>query len=263
MTTGADKGLAVITGASSGIGAVYADRLAARGHALLLVARRAERLAGMAEVLAQRHGVAVETLAVDLATADGVATLEQRLSHDPATMLVNNAGAGGLGPSMAQSGEAMEALIRLNIVALTRLSRAALAAFRDRGGGTLVNIGSVMAHAPSAGGAVYSGSKAYVLNFTRSLALEFAGSPCRIQLVMPGPVRTEFFSAQGMEDSVFPLDAYLTAEQLVDAALAGLDAGEEVTSPSIGDPAIWEALEGARGRFMKAAVSGKVAERYQ
>jgi hypothetical protein len=151
----------------------------------------------------------------------------------------------------------------LNITALTRLSHAALTGFRKRGAGVLVNIGSMMAHAATASGAAYSASKAYAMNFTQSLQMEYAGSPIRIQLVMPGPIRTEFFSSQGVSESIFPLESYLSPEQLVDAALAGLDAGESVTIPSMLDEQVWIALEAARTEFVKATMSGKVAIRYR
>jgi short-subunit dehydrogenase len=126
-----------------------------------------------------------------------------------------------------------------------------------------VNIGSMMAHEPAPSAAAYSGSKAYVLNFTRSLQIEYAGSPIHIQLVMPGPTRTEFFSSQGVSESIFPPGSYLAPEQLVDAALAGLDTGESITIPSMLDEQAWTALEAARAEFVKAMMSGKIAVRYQ
>ncbi|HYE44232.1 MAG TPA: SDR family NAD(P)-dependent oxidoreductase [Caulobacter sp.] len=256
------EGRAAITGASSGIGAAYADRLARRGHPLLLIARRAERLEAAAATLRQAHGIDVQTLVADLEQAADVAAVEARFADPELAILVNNAGAGGLGPVAAVSADRMERILTLNVLALARLSHAALATFRARKGGLLVNIGSVMAHAPSAGGAAYGGSKAFVLTFTRSLALEYAEGPIRVQLVMPGPVRTEFFSSQGMSDGVFPDAAYLTPDQLVDAALAGAEAGETVTVPSLGDPEIWNRLEAARQAFMGAVGSGQVAPRY-
>jgi hypothetical protein len=254
--------LAVVTGASSGIGAMYAERLAARGHALLLVARRQNRLDKVAAELSSRHDVRVETLVADLEDSTDLARLEARLSTDNVWMLINNAGIGGLGPTAGSTADELNRLIRLNITALTRLSLAALAGFRTRDAGVLVNIGSMVAHAPSAGAAAYSGSKAYVLNFTRSLQLEYADSGIRIQLVMPGPIRTEFFTSQGMSDSVFPDSAYLTAQQLVDAALAGLAAGEAVTNPSMADPVTWSALESAQRHYLSTVISGQVAKRY-
>ncbi|WP_454888699.1 SDR family NAD(P)-dependent oxidoreductase [Sphingobium indicum] len=256
-------GVAVVTGASSGIGAVYADRLAARGHDLLLVARRADRLRQLAQELSDRHGVQVQTATADLAEPESLARVEALVRESNAVLLVNNAGAGGLGPTAAISADRVENVVRLNITALSRLSHAVLEGFRSRGAGTLVNIGSIIALSPSPSAAAYSGSKAYVLNFTRSLQAEYADTAIRIQLVQPGPIRTEFFTAAGVSESVFPEDSYLTAEQLVDAALAGLDAGELVTTPTVAETGIWEALEAARLAFMEAARSGQVAERYR
>jgi short-subunit dehydrogenase len=257
-----NRGLAVITGASSGIGAVYADRLAAQGYQLLLVARRADRLKALAADVAGKYRAHVTTLVADLEAPEDLARLAERIGEADVTMLVNNAGAGGLGPTAAAGAEDLERVINLNITALTRLSHAALAGFRARGIGTLVNISSIMAHAPSGGSAVYSASKAYVLNFTRSLQLEYAASAIRIQVVMPGPIHTEFFSSQGMSEAVFSADAYLTPEQLVDAALAGLLAGEAVTIPSMVDMTPWTTLEAARIAFFKATLSGRVGQRY-
>ena len=260
---GEERGLAVVTGASSGIGAVYAERLAARGHSLLLVARRPDRLASTKDRLSSNYRVEVATVVADLERPSDVSDLAARVTADDVTFLVNNAGAGGLGRSEDITADQLERIIQLNITALTRLSHAALTGFRKRGAGVLVNIGSMMAHAAAAGAAAYSGSKAYVLNFTRSLQMEYAGSPIRIQLVMPGPVRTEFFSSQGASESIFPPESYLIPEQLVAAALAGLDAGESVTIPSMLDEQAWTALEAARSEFVKALLSGTVAVRYR
>ena len=258
-----ERGLAVVTGASSGIGAVYAERLAARGHPLLLVARRPDRLARTKDRLSSNYRVEVAILVADLELALDVSDLEARVAADDVTFLVNNAGAGGLGRSEDITADQLERIIQLNILALKRLSHAALRGFRKRQAGVLVNIGSMMAHAAAANAAAYSGSKAYVLNFTRSLQMEYAGSPIQIQLVMPGPIRTEFFSSQGVSESIFPRESYLAPEQLVDAALAGLDAGESVTIPSMLDEQAWTALEVARTEFVKAMMSGNVAVRYR
>jgi hypothetical protein len=255
-------GVAVITGASSGIGAAFAERLASEGYPLLLVARRKDRLDQAAADLSARHGVKVETLAADLVDPEGLASLEARLRAGGVALLVNNAGAGGLGPTAASTPDKMQDLIWLNVIALTRLSHAALEGFRKAGAGVLVNLGSVIAFAPSAGGAVYSGTKAYVLNFTRSLQMEYAGSDIRIQVLMPGPIRTEFFSSQGLSDAVFPAESFLSAEQLVAAALAGLSLGETVTTPTLANPETWDAMEIARGRYMSEVISGAVAPRY-
>jgi len=254
--------IAVVTGASSGIGATYADRLAAQGYDLLLVARRADRLKDLADRLTDQHRIKVETLVADLVKPGDCHTLEQRLEERPVAMLINNAGVGALGPTAGSTADDQERLIQLNVVALARLSLAALTGFRKTGSGTLVNISSVIALAPSPAVASYSGSKAFVLNFTRSLALEYQDSGIRVQAVMPGPIRTEFFAAQGMSDSIFPDHVYLTAGQLVDAALAGLTAGEVVTVPSLSSMATWDRLEQDRQQFLAEVMSGTVAERY-
>lgn len=258
-----DLGVAVITGASSGIGAAFAKRLAERGHDLLLVARRGDRLDALAAHLRVESGVSVETLVADLARADDLARLEARLSDVPVHVLVNNAGVGALGPTSTVPADAQEALIRINVLALTRLSLAAIARFRAAGRGTLINIASVMALMPSAGGGAYSGSKAYVLNFTRSLRLELAGSGIGVHAVLPGPVRTEFFSSQGLSDAVFPDASYVSPDALADAVLAGVALGDEVITPTLASPDHWRDLETARGAYMRDVMSGEIAARYR
>jgi short-subunit dehydrogenase len=263
MTKSIPKGLAVITGASSGIGAVYADRLAARGHPLLLVARRADRLEVLQAEIEKRHDVEVEILVADLEKPADLAKLEALLTAGGVAMLVNNAGAGGLGPTSKTSADQLEKIVRLNVLAVTRLSHAALAGFRAADAGVLVNIGSIIALAPSPSGAAYSGSKAYVMNFTRSLQLEYTQSGVQVQLVMPGPIRTEFFSSQGMSDAVFPDKSFITPQALVDAALAGLDAGEAITTPTLANDGVWQALEQARTDYLGVTTAGRLAERYR
>ena len=262
MTDAEGKGLAVVTGASSGLGTVYADRLAARGYKLLLVARRDDRLAEVAADLRARHGANVVTMVADLEQPGDLSKVEAALGDGELDVLVNNAGAGGLGPSSKAAAEQLDRVIKLNVSAVTRLSLAALATFRGRGAGVLVNIGSILAHGPGPGAAAYSGSKAYVLNFTQSLQAEYAQSSIRIQLVLPGPIRTEFFSSQGISDAVFPQESFLSPEQVVDAAMAGLSADEAVTTPSLLDESVWTTLEKARGAYFKAAASGQPARRY-
>lgn len=257
------SGVAVITGASSGIGAAFAKRLAERGHDLLLVARRGDRLEALATQLRSEAGISVETLVADLAEASDLSRLEARIAEIPVSFLVNNAGVGALGPTSHVAADAQEALIRINVIALTRLSIAAIARFRAAGRGTLINIASVMALMPSAGGGAYSGSKAYVLNFTRSLRLELAGSGIGVHAVLPGPVCTEFFSSQGLSDSIFPESAYISPEALADAALAGAKLGDEVITPTLKSLDHWRDLEAHRTAFMGNVMSGKIAARYQ
>ncbi len=262
MLNSSQKGLAIITGASSGIGAVYADRLAALGHPLLIVARREDRLGALAAQLQEQYKITVKTMTLDLSRADDLLMLEEILEADNVDVLVNNAGGGGLGPLSSTNADEMEMLVRLNVVAPTRLSQAVLKGFRRRERGTLINLGSIIAFWPTATAAVYSGTKNYILNFTRSIAMEFEDSDIRVQVVMPGPVRTEFFSSQGLSDSVFPDEYYITADQLVDAALVGLEQGEIVSNPTMEDSKIWEDMERARTNYFASVSSGKVAPRY-
>lgn len=256
------KGSAVITGASSGIGAAFARRFAGQGYDLLLVARREDRLKSLADSLKADYGITAEILVADLGKADDLGVLEQRLEKDPASIVINNAGAGGLGPTSAIGPDVQEAVIQLNILSVVRLSLAALSGFRKAGKGTLINISSILAFGPSAGAATYSGSKSFVLNFTQSLQMEYADSPFRIQVVLPGPIRTEFFTSQGMSDSVFPDSAFITADALVDAVLAGLDAGEQVTIPTLQTPGIMDDMEALRSRFVGEVIQGRIAGRY-
>jgi len=263
MTEDSKLGLAVVTGASSGLGAVYADRLAARGHALVLIARRGKRLEALAKDLLARHGVACRIEVTNLEAPDDLARIETLVRDQPVSVLVNNAGIGALGQTSDQTAGEIASVVKLNVLALSVLSHAALEGFRTRSSGTLVNIGSVIALAPNAAGAAYSGSKAFVLNFTRSLQLEYAASPIRIQLVQPGPIKTEFFEAAGVSEDMFPPESFLSAEQLVDAALAGMDAGEAVTTPSMPDVQSWNGLEERRVAFIASTRSGRVADRYE
>lgn len=263
MSQHATLGHVMVTGASSGIGAAYATKLARSGYSLSLVARRKDRLEALARTLRSEIGADVDVQVADLENPDHLVQLEDRLADEPFAGLVNNAGAGGLGSILGSGPQELERNLRLNVIALARLSRAALAGFKTRDAGFLVNIGSVLAFAPSPAAAAYSGSKAFVLNFTRSLQLEFSASAIRIQLVMPGPVRTEFFSSQGMDGSVFPDSSYLSSDQMVGAAMIGLDKGEGITIPSLPDLDIWQDIETSRKSFMAATLSGAVAGRYQ
>ncbi|NWD73145.1 SDR family oxidoreductase [Pseudomonas gingeri] len=232
-----------ITGASSGIGKAYARHLAGQGYDLVLVARRLDQLEALACEIRTRQDVHVRVLQADLSTEEGCVRIEEGLTTDQAfSLFVNNAGIGALGPFLDTDLAASMQLLNLNIAALTRLSYAALNQFRVKGQGTLINIGSIGALRAIKNGAVYGASKAYVLSFSRALQLEIEGTQIRIQVVMPGPVRTEFFSAAGADDSVFPAQSYIAPQDLVAAAMAGLANGERVTFPTLADVGQWEEL---------------------
>ena len=247
---------ALITGASSGIGAAYAERLAARGYDLILVARRRDRLETLAEQLRQDYGRQVEIHAADLGTSQDLERIETLLrTREDIALLVNNAGLGALGSSVSVDPQAVQSLIAINVLALTRLSLAAAPAFAARNQGAIINIGSVIAVIPSPGGAAYSGSKAYVLNFSRSLQIEFSETNVKVQVVMPGPVRTEFF---GESKPPFPEDLFMSAETLVDIALRALDQDELVCWPTLHDLQTWTAFDDARRTLSKAVSQNAV-----
>ena len=249
-------GTAVITGASTGIGAIYAERLAARGYDLVLVARNGERLQALAGRLTASHGRDVRTLSADLTQDADLRRVEDLLRSDASiTMLVNNAGVGGTGPLLGSDVAKMQDMIALNVTALTRLTYAAAPGFVERGAGTFINIASIAAIAPEVLNGVYGGSKAYVLAFSQSLQHELADKGVRVQAVLPGATATDFWQIAGTPVEYLPQEIVMRAEDMVDAALAGLDQGEFATIPALEDGAKWDAYEGAR-RAMHPELSG-------
>jgi hypothetical protein len=270
MATIDNKGTALITGASSGIGAIYADRLAQRGYDLILVARNRERLNEVAKKVTDKTGRAIEVVNADLNKQTDVARVEALLRKDARiTMLVNNAGVGASAPLLDSNIEQMANLITLNVSALTRLVYAAVPGFVKRGKGTIVNIASIVAIAPELLNGVYGASKAFVLTLSRSLQHELSGKGVRIQAVLPGAIATEFWDLAGMPRDVagmpikqLPAEIVMTTDNLVDAALAGLDLGETVTIPSLPDVADWDAYEAARGVLVPGLSRALPATRY-
>jgi len=181
------KGVAVVTGASSGIGAVYADRLARRGYDLLLAARSREAMSDLARNFSVETGRQVQTLVADLTDSKDLAELERILREDAAiTLLVNNAGMASTAPLLNADVAEMSRMISLNVNALTRLTYAAVPPFVKRGSGTIINIGSIVGVAPELLNGVYGGTKAFVLAFSQSLRKELDGTGLRVQAVLPG-----------------------------------------------------------------------------
>lgn len=241
------QGTALITGASSGIGAIYADRLARSGHDLILVARRADRLRALAQELTDRTGRSVETIAADLTQPSDLARVETVLKTDASiTVLVNNAGVGATAPLLQSDIADMERMIALNVGVLTRLAYAAAPGFVARGAGTIVNIASIVALAPELLNGVYGGSKAFVLAFSQSLQHELGDKGVRVQAVLPGATATDFWDVAGTPVAHLPTEIVMSAQAMVDAALAGLAQGELVTIPSLPDLADWNAFDQAR-----------------
>jgi uncharacterized protein len=256
-------GLAVITGASSGIGAIYADRLARRGYDLLLVARNRERMDALAKKLAANTGRKIEILGADLMDSEDLAELERILRDDSrVTLLVNNAGLGVTAPLLNSNVADMSRMIALNVEAVTRLTYAVVPGFVMRGAGTIINIGSIVAVAPERLNGVYGGTKAFVLAFSQSLRHELANTGVKVQVVLPGATATDFWSKSGMPVELLPQEIVMPAEDMVDAALSGLDQGEFVTIPALPDAGQWQTYEAARQALLPNLSRREPADRY-
>ncbi|MGF6591382.1 SDR family NAD(P)-dependent oxidoreductase [Pseudomonas sp. 2835] len=264
MSDSSSTTTALVTGASSGIGAVYAERLAARGHDLLLVARDGQRLQALANELQARHGVNVEVLTADLVEAADLARVEKRLRDDHSiAVVVNNAGIALHGTLAEVTAQQIDALVALNIVAVTRLASAAAAQFANAGRGTLINIASVVALAPEMFNAVYSASKAYVLSLTQTLSGELKDKGIQVQAVLPGVTRTEIFERSGLDVNQIDPQMVMEVGEMVDAALSGLDQNELVTIPSLPLAADWQAYIKARDALGPNLSRSSAAARYK
>jgi short-subunit dehydrogenase len=260
----ATLGTAVITGASTGIGAVYADRLARRGYDLVLVARNGARLQAQADRLATTYGRTVRTVSADLTRDADLRRVEDLLRSDAGiTLLVNNAGVGDTGPLLGSDADRMQDMIALNVTALTRLTHAAAPGFVARGQGAFINIASVIAIAPELLNGVYGGSKAYVVAFSQSLRQELADKGVRAQVVLPGATATDFWQIAGTPVEHLPGEIVMRADDMVDAALAGFDQGEFATIPALEDGAKWDAYDAARRAMHPELSRANPASRYK
>jgi len=256
-------GLAVITGASSGIGAIYAHRLARRGYDLLLVARNRERMDELTKKLVADTGHNVEILAADLTDSNDLAKVERILREDPRiTLLVNNAGMASTASLLNSDVAEMSRMISLNVYALTRLTYAAVPAFVERGSGTIINIASIVAIGPEILNGVYGGTKAFVLGFSQSLCKELTGTGVTVQVVLPGATATDLWKKAGKPVELLPQEIVMPPEDMVDAALAGIDQGEFVTIPALPDAGQWQAYEVARQALLPNLSRRKPADRY-
>ena len=255
--------IAFVTGASSGIGAVYADRLAKRGFDLVLIARRIERLHTLADTLNATHGIKARPVEADLTKEADLFQVEDLLrTGESIALLVNNAGNGKLSTTTDMSDADSAATIALNVVAPTRLARAVLPAYVKRNTGAIINIASVMALHSLPITTLYSATKSYVLTFSRGLQAELADTNVRVQAVLPAGTATEFYDHAGIPLSAFDPAAVMTTENLVDAALAGFDQGEQVTLPSVHDAELWTAYDQAQAVLFAATQVGAPAPRY-
>ncbi len=261
---------ALITGASSGIGAVFAERLARDGFDLVLVARRRQRLEDLAQRLTDECDVDAEVIDADLTDVSDLDALEAQVAEDGTlTLLINNAGFGGYNPFVSLVPDVIDDLIDIHIRTVTRLTRAALPGMVDRGAGAVINIASMLAFSgtlppnPLPHRAVYAGAKAYLLTFTQALAGELTGTGVRVQVCMPGIVDTEFHTIQGIDPS--KIASKLQPQDIVTASLAGLAKGEVVCIPGLADAALFDALGEAQRTVMRAGAlqSAGLAERYR
>lgn len=257
------KGIAVVTGASAGIGALYADRLARRGYDLILVARNQAKLDELAGRLAGATGRNVKAIAADLNNKSDLKRVETLLRTDTGiTMLVNNAGVGAVAPLLESDADAMEQMIELNVTALTRLTYAVVPALIARGGGAIINISSAVAIGPEILNGVYGATKAFVLAFSLSLHKELADKNVQVQAVLPGATATKFWDTAGGSIEALPSELVMRADDLVDAALAGFDQGEFITIPSLPDAADWNTYEAARQTLIPKLSLSASADRY-
>ncbi|HEX7855115.1 MAG TPA: SDR family oxidoreductase [Sphingobium sp.] len=263
MIVDSTLGTALVTGASSGIGAIYADRLAKRGYDLVLVARNTARLETLADRLRSETDRRVETVTADLCDKAALEDVEQLLrTRADITILLNNAGVGAVAPLLTSDIDAMEAMIDINVLALTRLTYAAVPGFVARGRGTVINIASIVAVSPELLNGVYGASKAFVLALSQSLQHELSEKGVRVQAVLPGVTATEFWNIAGLPHESLPQEMVMGAEEMVDAALAGLDLGEVVTIPALQEGADWDRLEAWRRELSPRLSLSSAAPRY-
>jgi short-subunit dehydrogenase len=253
----------VVTGATGGVGALYAAGLAERGYDLLLVGRQQKTLEALSMAVKQKTNVKVEMLVADLADAKDLSRVEARISDDSAiTALINNAGTASFGPFAKLSSEALDETTAVNITALTRLTHAVLPGFLARRAGSIVNIASVLAFHPWPEFGIYNASKAFVVSFSQALQGEVAGSGVLVQVVIPPAVDTDFWNKAGLPVSNLPAGAVMKPQHLVEAALKGLDRGESWVFPSLSEQAVWEDHQKTRQALVGGLMHGAVAARY-
>ena len=263
LINSSSKGTAVITGASSGIGAIYADQLASWGYDLILVARNRERLSAVAKRVSEDTGRSAEIIVADLGSRADLLHVEDRLRTDASiTLLVNNAGVGVPTPFLAADIDKIDQMIALNVNALVRLTYAVMPGFVERSKGAVINISSALGIAPELLNGVYGGTKAFVLAFGLSLHKEFSGRGVRIQTVVPGATATDFWELSATPLDGLPAEVVMNADDMVEAAIAGFELGEIITIPSLPDIADWETYEAARQNLIPKLSLSSPAGRY-
>lgn len=267
MTT--KRPYALITGASSGIGTAFAERLAHDGYDVIMVARRRERLETLAQRLEKEYRVNAEVLVADLSKPAQLRTVEKRIAEvTTLELLINNAGFGGYMPFVELDPDTAEELINLKVLAVTRLTRAALPGMVARGHGSIINVSSRLAFSAPLGSsqlpkrATYAGANAYINTFSQLLQSELEGTGVQVQALCPGLVETEFHSHVGSDSSRFPAAIVMKPEVLVSASLAGLKLGEAICIPALEDLHLLEQIHESEKKFFESSRTGTVAKRY-
>ena len=261
---------ALVTGASSGIGTAFAERLAKDGYDLIIVARRRDRLEELAKRLQDSDKVNVEVLVADLGKSDSLHAVEKRIAEDSELeLLINNAGFGGYMPFVELDPDKAEELINVKVLAVTRLTRAALPGMLQRGHGSIINVSSRLAYSAPMGStqlpkrATYTGANAYINAFTELLQSELDGTGVQVQALCPGVVATEFHTHVGADTSCFPAAIVMQPDELVDASLAGLKLGEVICVPALEDTSVLAQLQEDQRKMFKSSRTASVATRYK
>jgi short-subunit dehydrogenase len=272
MTSNETPGTAVVTGASSGIGKEYAAQLSRRGGDLVLVARRADRLAALADRLRESGGTQVETLVADLSRPADLDQVAERVADSDVDLLVNAAGINGYGLFAEVDPPLLAKVIQVNVTAPTLLARTAVPGMLARGRGAVINVASLLAFAgelppgPLPQRAVYAGTKGYLVTFSRTLAAELAGTAVRVQVVCPGLTATEFHLGAGdapvAGEARIHDEGGMPASDVVTASLAGLATGEVVCVPGLSDPGAVTRLAAAE-LDLRNGSGGRMALRYR
>ena len=260
--------IALVTGASAGIGQSFAEQLARSGHDLIVVARRRDRLEALAQRLAAEHKAHVDVMVADLATTSGVDAVAARAAAAPLDLIVNNAGFGGYRRFVDLDPKVADELLSVHIRAIVQVTRAALPGMVQRDGGGIVNVASLLALSGSAlpgnfmpQRAVYAGAKAFLLTFTQILASELAGTKVRVQVCLPGIVKTEFHEVQGFDTSKMP--PRMDPNDVARASLAALARGEVVCVPALEDASALQRIDEAQRAVMAVATTPTLAARYR
>lgn len=253
---------ALVTGASAGIGRSFAEHLARTGHDLVIVARREDRLRALAEELGAATQADIEVLAADLGSDAGAAAVAARIAAGGVDMLVNNAGYAARGRVAELDADALDAMLRVNVLALGRLSAAAMKAMTAAGRGTIINIASGTVFMQMPGNAGYGASKNYVMAFTRHMQIEAAGTGVRVQLLVPGVIATDFHEVAGNDIANFPPERVMQADDLVVASLRALEMDEPVCIPSLPEIRDWDNYVAAEALVAKNCSRDRPAARY-